>query len=78
MPRLDPEFLALLVCPLSRKPVVQAGDWLVSTDEATRRRYRILEDGTPVMLVEEGEEMSPDDWRAALREAGHEPEPSSS
>lgn len=71
MARLDPDFLAILVCPLSRKPLVQLGDWLVSTDEATRRRYRI-EDGIPVLLVEEGQEMPPEEWRAALRAAEDE------
>lgn len=70
MKALDPEFLAILVCPLSRKPLVQLGEWLVSTDEETRRRYRILEDGTPVLLIEESEEMNPEDWSAALKEAG--------
>ena len=73
MPQLDPEFLAILVCPLSRQPVVQSGDWLISIDAETRRRYKVLEDGTPVMLVEESEEMEPEAWRAALAEAGQAP-----
>ena len=70
MPELDPEFLSILVCPLSRKPLVQVGEWLVSTDPETRRRYPVLEDGTPVMLVEEGEELTEEDWRKALEAAG--------
>ncbi|MFQ5747950.1 MAG: Trm112 family protein [Planctomycetota bacterium] len=69
MDALDPELLAILVCPLSRKPLVQRGDWLLSTDPETRRRYRI-EDGIPVLLVEEGEEMGVEDWREAMRAAG--------
>ena len=70
MPQLDPEFLAILVCPLSRKPLVQVGDWLVSTDGESRRRYQVLEDGTPVLLIEESEELSSEDWKAAMDKAG--------
>ncbi len=70
---LDPEFLALLVCPLSRKPLFQRGDRLVSTDPETRRCYRI-EDGFPVLLVEESEELDPATWRAWMAEAGLEGE----
>ena len=40
--RLDPEFLKILVCPVSHAPLVQDGDTLVSTDPKTRRRYRIV------------------------------------
>ena len=68
MPRLDPDFLAILVCPLSRKPLVQLGERLVSTDEATRRCYRI-DDGIPVLLIEEGQELAEHEWRQALAEA---------
>ncbi|TAH37278.1 MAG: hypothetical protein EYC70_09900 [Planctomycetota bacterium] len=68
MTRLDPEFLSILVCPLSRKPLVQVGDSLISTDEDTRRRYRI-EDGFPVLLIEEGQEMPVEEWKKALDEA---------
>ena len=35
---LDPELLTLLVCPESHARLVQVGDWLYSTDPATRRR----------------------------------------
>lgn len=62
MEALDPEFLAILRCPLSRAALVQDGAWLVSTDPATRRRYPI-EDGFPVLLIEEGKEMSEADWK---------------
>ncbi|RMH01517.1 MAG: hypothetical protein D6702_11440 [Planctomycetota bacterium] len=65
MAELDPDFLAILRCPLSRAPLVQDGDWLVSTDPETRRRYRI-DDGIPVLLVEEGEEMPEEEWRRVV------------
>ncbi len=69
MAELDPDFLAILRCPLSRATLVQDGDWLVSTDGETRRRYRI-DDGIPVLLVEESEELSPEDWQKAVAAAG--------
>lgn len=66
---LDPELLEILVCPLSRAPLVEDGDTLVSTDAATRRRYRV-ENGIPVMLVDESEELAPDAWRAIMARHG--------
>ncbi len=66
---LDPELLEILVCPLSRAPLVEDGETLVSTDEATRRRYRV-EDGIPVMLVDESEELDPATWRAIMARHG--------
>ena len=61
----DPEMLDLLVCPLSRASLVLDGDALVSTDPATRRRYRI-DDGIPILLVDESEELAPADWEAIM------------
>ncbi|MEZ5064513.1 MAG: hypothetical protein R3B81_07230 [bacterium] len=66
---IDPELLELLVCPLSRAPVVVDGEWIVSTDPATRRRYRI-DDGIPVMLIDESEELDEPTWRAIMDRAG--------
>jgi uncharacterized protein YbaR (Trm112 family) len=62
---LDPEFLKILVCPLSRAPLVQDGDTLVSTDAATRRRYRI-NDGIPNLLIDDSEELSESEWKAIM------------
>lgn len=62
---LDPEFLKILVCPLSHAPLVQDGDTLVSTDPKTRRRYRIVDD-IPNMLLDESEELSEADWKAIM------------
>ncbi len=62
---IDPALLEILVCPVSHAPLVEVDGALVSTDPDTRLRYRI--DGTiPVMLVDEAEEMSVEDWKAAL------------
>ena len=62
---LDPEFLKILVCPLSRAPLVQDGDSLVSTDPKTRRRYKIVE-GIPDLLIDDSEELSEAKWKAIM------------
>ncbi|MBC8404642.1 MAG: hypothetical protein H8E15_05425 [Planctomycetes bacterium] len=64
---IDPEFLAFLRCPVSRKPLVEQGDWLVSTDPETRLRYPIR-DGIPVLLEEEAEKMAEADWQSATQD----------
>lgn len=61
--------MEILVCPISHAPLKVVGDTLVSTDSDQRYRYRI-EDGIPVMLVEEAEELSVDDWQAAMDSDG--------
>jgi uncharacterized protein len=63
--QLDPEFLKILVCPLSHAPLVQDGDTLVSTDAKTRRRYRIV-DGIPDLLIEDCEELGEPEWKAIM------------
>ncbi len=63
---IDKELLDILVCPLSKAELVLDGDFLVSTDKETRRRYRI-EDDIPIMLVEESEELDIETWREIMR-----------
>jgi len=41
--------------------LVLDGNTLVSTDKNTRRRYRI-EDDIPVMLIDESEKLSMEEW----------------
>lgn len=62
---LDPQLLSIMVCPVSHAPLLEVDGWLVSTDPETRRRYQIR-DGIPVMLIDESEEMSREDWEAAV------------
>ena len=69
MQTIDQELLRILVCPLSRKPIVRAGDWLYSTDPETRRRYPIR-DGIPIMLIDEAETVTENDFRRIMTEAG--------
>lgn len=65
---VDPQLLSIMVCPVSHAPLIDLEDWLVSTDPDTRLRYPVR-DGIPVMLIEESEEMTPEDWEQAQREA---------
>ena len=51
---IDSELIKILVCPESHARLIQVGDWLYSTDPATRRRYPVRE-GIPIMLIEESE-----------------------
>ena len=55
-------------CPVAHVPLVQVGDWLYSTDPETRRKYPIR-DGIPIMLVEEAEVATPQEFERAVAEA---------
>ncbi|MFH0882519.1 MAG: Trm112 family protein [bacterium] len=66
---LDPRLMELLVCPVSHAPLVEDGETLVSTDPQTRRRYRI-DDGIPVMLIDECEELDEPAWREIMARHG--------
>lgn len=72
---IDPDLLEILACPESRAPLVafddDAGSWLVSTDAATRRRYRISEDGIPILLIDESEVLTEERWREVMTACGH-------
>ena len=63
------ELLDILVCPLSKAPLVLDGNTLVSTDKDTRRRYRI-EDGIPDLLIEDSEELDVATWSDIMRRHG--------
>ena len=65
MARVDPDLLAIMVCPQSHAPLKEVGDWLVSTDPETRLRYPVR-DGIPVMLAEESETMNETEWQEAM------------
>jgi uncharacterized protein YbaR (Trm112 family) len=65
---LAPEFLAILCCPVSRKPLVQLGAWLISTDPEGRLRYPIRNE-IPVLLEEEAEKLDLEAWKTAIAAA---------
>ena len=68
---IDPELLAILACPLLKATLIQDGDFLVSTDSKTRRRYRIVDD-IPNLLVNESEELDEATWRQIMEQHGVE------
>lgn len=69
---LDPALLALLRCPLTRKPLVQRGQTLVCYE--SRKSYPI-EDGIPVLLIEEANDIAPEDLPPEFRDQAPLTEP---
>ncbi len=59
---LDAEFLKILVCPETKAPLIQSGDWLYSTDSGNRKKYPIR-DGIPVLLIDEAEAVEEEEFR---------------
>ena len=66
---IDKDLLDRLCCPETKADLVLDGNFLVSVDKNTRRRYRI-EDDIPIMLIEESEQLSIDDWKAIMLKHG--------
>ena len=67
---IDPNFLEVLRCPRSRAPLIADGEWLVSTDRATRVRYRIVDEIPD--FIEGFEELSLEAWQAIMDRQGAE------
>ncbi len=57
---------SLLVCPGSRTPLLQEGDWLVCLNPDCRLKYAIRDD-IPIMLVDEAVKLSPEEWGAIMQ-----------
>ncbi len=55
---IDDKLLQILVCPIDRGPLVYAGSVLYNP--RLRRAYRI-DDGVPVLLVDEAREVDDDE-----------------
>lgn len=66
---LSKELLDVLCCPETKADLVLDGNFLVSTDKSTRRRYRI-EDDIPIMLIEESEQLDEKTWREIMERHG--------
>jgi len=64
---IDPELMSILVCPETHARLVQVGDWLYSTDPQSRRRYPVRE-GLPIMLIDESEVISPDEFTRIMKD----------
>jgi len=66
---ISKDLLEILCCPETKADLVLDGETLVSTDKETRRRYRI-ENDIPVMLIEESEQLSLEEWRSIMKKHG--------
>lgn len=66
---ISKDLLDILCCPETKADLVLEGDFLVSTDPETRRRYRI-EDDIPVMLVDDSEVLEEDEWLEIMKKHG--------
>jgi len=62
---ISKELLEILCCPESKADLVLDGNYLVSVDKETRRRYRI-EDDIPIMLIEESEQLDYETWKEIM------------
>jgi len=66
---ISKELLDILCCPETKADLVLDGNTLVSTDKTTRRRYRI-EDDIPIMLIDESEKLSLEEWTEIMNRHG--------
>jgi len=66
---ISKELLNLLCCPETKADLVLDGNFLVSTDKNTRRRYRI-EDDIPIMLIDESEQLDFKTWEEIMKRCG--------
>jgi len=66
---INKELLDILCCPESKADLVLDGDTLVSTDKKTRRRYKI-ENDIPIMLIDESEQLSMQEWEKIMKKHG--------
>lgn len=66
---ISKDLLDILCCPETKADLVLDGNYLVSVDKATRRRYRI-EDDIPIMLVEESEQLNLETWKEIMKRHG--------
>jgi len=62
---ISKDLLEILCCPETKADLVLDGDFLVSVDKESRRRYRI-EDDIPIMLIDESEQLDKDTWTAIM------------
>lgn len=66
---ISKELLDILCCPETKADLVLDGDFLISTDKTTRRRYRIEKD-IPIMLIEESEQLDVATWESIMKKHG--------
>jgi uncharacterized protein len=65
---LDPQLLEILACPEDRGPLLYFADESALYNPRLKRRYRV-DDGIPVMLVDEAETVGDDEHARLLAKA---------
>ena len=60
---MDPKLLEMLVCPVTKGPLVYDRERGELLSRAARLAYPIR-DGIPVMLEEEARKLTPEEWEA--------------
>ena len=60
MSKIDPKLMEILVCPVSKKVLVQEGDELVCYESGLAYPIR---DGIPIMLPEEARKLNKDELK---------------
>ena len=68
---LDPTLLRILVCPADRGPLLAVDDVLYNP--RLHKAYRI-EDGIPVLLVDESADVGPAEHERLMSRAGADPD----
>ena len=63
----------ILVCPKSHTDLVLDGERLVCVDPEVRLAYPIRDD-IPIMLIDDAEELSTDEWKSIMEKNGRNPE----
>jgi len=63
---ISKDLLDILCCPETKADLVLEGDFLISVDKGTRRRYRI-EDDIPIMLIDESEQLDQEKWTEIMK-----------
>jgi hypothetical protein len=66
---ISSELLEILCCPETKADLVLDGNTLVSVDKNTRRKYKI-EENIPIMLIEESEQLSLEEWTVIMKKHG--------
>jgi uncharacterized protein len=63
---ISKELLDILCCPETKADLVLDGNFLVSVDKKTRRRYKI-ENDIPIMLIDESEQLDMKTWKEIMK-----------
>ena len=63
----------LLICPKSHSELVLDGDRLVCVDPEVRLAFPIRDD-IPIMLIDDADELSVDEWKTVMEKSGRNSE----